>query len=77
MEQKSLTLRIPAETRKKLKLLAAHYDVSMTDVIVHLVELQSIELKEPNLKDYKHMQARARVNRLKTKKEGARAGKEH
>jgi hypothetical protein len=26
MEQKSLTLRIPAETHKKLKLLAAHYD---------------------------------------------------
>ena len=70
MEQKSLTLRIPAETHKKLKLLAAHYDVSMTDVIVHLVELQNIELKEPNLEDYKYMQVRARANRLKTKEEG-------
>ena len=46
----------------------------MTDVIVHLVELQNIELKEPNLEDYKYMQTRARGIRLKAKEEGARAG---
>lgn len=68
MAEKSLTLRIPKETHRKLKLLAAHYDVSMTDVIVHLVDLQNVKLQEPDLEGYEYMQARARGMRTKTKK---------
>lgn len=67
MAQKSLTLRIPEETHKKLKLLAAYYEVSMTDVIVHLVDLQNIKLQEPDLEGYELMQARARGTRVKAK----------
>ena len=45
MAEKSLTLRIPEETHKKLKLLAAANGVSMTDIIIHLVELENIEVE--------------------------------
>lgn len=67
MAEKSLTLRIPAETHRKLKLLAAFYDVSMTDVIVHLIELQDVEIMEPDIEGYELMQSRARGMRLKPK----------
>jgi len=75
MAQKSLTLRIPEKTHRKLKLLAAYYDVSMTDVIVHLVELQDIELTEPDIENYEYMQARARGIRVKTKSSRKKGGK--
>ena len=74
MAQKSLTLRIPEETHKKLKLLAAYYDVSMTDVIVHLVELQNIQLSEPDIENYEYMQARARGVRIKTQSSKKKGG---
>ena len=75
MAEKSLTLRIPEETHQKLKLLAAYYEVSMTDVIIHLVELQNIKLIDPNLENYEYMQERARGIRNKAKKSRKKGGK--
>jgi hypothetical protein len=75
MTQKSLTLRIPEETHRKLKLIAAYYDVSMTDVIVHLVELQNIKLEEPDIEGYEYMQEKARGMRAKAHSSKKKGGK--
>ncbi|MFK4765900.1 hypothetical protein ACI3L3_14115 [Desulfobaculum sp. SPO524] len=37
-DRKQLTLRIPAETHKKLRILAAVYDTTMTEYFITLVD---------------------------------------
>ena len=49
MAEKSLTLRIPEEIHKKLKIMAAIHESTMTDIIIHIVELEPVELEYPSL----------------------------
>ena len=52
MAEKSLTLRIPEEIHKKLKIMAAIHESTMTDIIIHLVELEPVELEYPGLLEH-------------------------